>query len=640
MTLQVLKGETLVAEKEFDRDIIKIGRLSSAHLCLDDEKVSRIHSVIESGADGTISIIDMGSVEGTFVNGKRVNKGTLSFGDEIRVGATLIRLMKPGAQAEALQAAAAAGDVSAPVQPTAPAAAVAGAAVAVPPPAPEDAGFEEVAEAPTEVGEVSAAPAMPQGDIVHRGPAPRVRPTTQAGKGEKGLELRLYWGDTMVEDHFIRPMKKGLFGRNRQTYLSVGNAAGVHFPMGTDVLPGPEFEVARADEAGLVVRFTKDMNVQYTQGDRTLDAAALVKERLATLDGDGYSLTVDDDGFAVIEMGKVTVEAFKASRPKPALVPFMANADYGFLNVLMAMLVIFALFIVTTLTERPQRDGFADELSGNQARIVKLMIKQQEIQQTNRFIRELNERKAERAEASAASKGEEGKAGSKAPTASNKPVRNTPKGDPNVKDQAREVMAGLFGGRGAEAALGGNVGIGGALERATGGLTGSATGTQAGVGGLGMRGTQSGGGGTGERAVIGGVGTTGRGGGQEGYGSGSGGLGGKQVVDVAITSSSPVVQGSLDPALIRQVIQQNRSKIKYCYESQLTMNPNLAGQVKVRFVIAGTGLVTSSKVEESTIGNKAVETCVAGRVGTFVFPKPKGGGIVVVAYPFIFKSAG
>ena len=33
----------------------------------------------------------MGSVEGTWVNGKRVNKGSIAFGDEIRVGNTLIR---------------------------------------------------------------------------------------------------------------------------------------------------------------------------------------------------------------------------------------------------------------------------------------------------------------------------------------------------------------------------------------------------------------------------------------------------------------------------------------------------------------------------------------------------------------------
>ena len=45
LTLKVFKGEELLVSKDFDRDIIKIGRLSSAHLCLDDEKVSRIHSM-------------------------------------------------------------------------------------------------------------------------------------------------------------------------------------------------------------------------------------------------------------------------------------------------------------------------------------------------------------------------------------------------------------------------------------------------------------------------------------------------------------------------------------------------------------------------------------------------------------------
>src|SRR5262249_9292858 len=100
----------MVATKDYDRDIIKIGRLSSAHLCLDDEKVSRIHSVIEVGPDGALSIIDMGSVEGTFVNGKRVNKGTLAFGDEIKVGNTTIKIEKSG---DGAGAAAPAADASA-----------------------------------------------------------------------------------------------------------------------------------------------------------------------------------------------------------------------------------------------------------------------------------------------------------------------------------------------------------------------------------------------------------------------------------------------------------------------------------------------------------------------------------------------
>ena len=96
LTLRVFKGDELVTSKDYDRDIIKIGRLSSAHIVLDDEKVSRIHSVIEVAPDGTLSIIDMGSVEGTFVNGKRVNKGSLVFGDEVKVGNTTIKVEAAG----------------------------------------------------------------------------------------------------------------------------------------------------------------------------------------------------------------------------------------------------------------------------------------------------------------------------------------------------------------------------------------------------------------------------------------------------------------------------------------------------------------------------------------------------------------
>ena len=49
LTLKVFKGDAMVAAKDYDRDIIKIGRLATAHLCLDDDKVSRIHSGFAAG---------------------------------------------------------------------------------------------------------------------------------------------------------------------------------------------------------------------------------------------------------------------------------------------------------------------------------------------------------------------------------------------------------------------------------------------------------------------------------------------------------------------------------------------------------------------------------------------------------------
>ena len=42
VTLKVFRGDELVRTEHFTRDIIKIGRLSSAHLCLEDERISRL----------------------------------------------------------------------------------------------------------------------------------------------------------------------------------------------------------------------------------------------------------------------------------------------------------------------------------------------------------------------------------------------------------------------------------------------------------------------------------------------------------------------------------------------------------------------------------------------------------------------
>src|SRR5512138_1976894 len=110
ITLKVFRGDELIRTEQFTREIIKIGRLASAHLCLDDEKISRIHSVIEVSPDGAISIIDMGSAEGTFVNGKKVSRGPLRTGDQITVGGLRLVLEVPegGAPASAQKAAPAA----------------------------------------------------------------------------------------------------------------------------------------------------------------------------------------------------------------------------------------------------------------------------------------------------------------------------------------------------------------------------------------------------------------------------------------------------------------------------------------------------------------------------------------------------
>jgi hypothetical protein len=79
------------------------------------------------------------------------------------------------------------------------------------------------------------------------------------------------------------------------------------------------------------------------------------------------------------------------------------------------------------------------------------------------------------------------------------------------------------------------------------------------------------------------------------------------------------------------------NQIRYCYQRELTKNPNLGGKITIKFVIAKDGSVSKSDVKSSSMGNGAVEGCIADRFLKFQFPEPKGGGIVIVSYPFIFS---
>lgn len=96
--------------------------------------------------------------------------------------------------------------------------------------------------------------------------------------------------------------------------------------------------------------------------------------------------------------------------------------------------------------------------------------------------------------------------------------------------------------------------------------------------------------------------------------------------------------GSLDKEQIQAVIQEHRKDIAQCYESALANSPTLAGKITVKFTISLEGKVQAVSVAESTMKAPAVEQCVTEQVATWTFPKPKGNGIVVVAYPFAFKT--
>ena len=91
------------------------------------------------------------------------------------------------------------------------------------------------------------------------------------------------------------------------------------------------------------------------------------------------------------------------------------------------------------------------------------------------------------------------------------------------------------------------------------------------------------------------------------------------------------VRGTLDKETIRRVIRRHITEVKYCYEQALANNPSLGGRIQVEFTIAASGEVIASVLQSSTMGNPRVENCTVQAVRRWVFPKPIGGGIVIVS---------
>lgn len=68
-----------------DEDEITVGRDPRADILLDDSTVSRSHAVFRR-VNGAYSVIDAGSLNGTYVNRQRVDQKQLNNGDEIMIG--------------------------------------------------------------------------------------------------------------------------------------------------------------------------------------------------------------------------------------------------------------------------------------------------------------------------------------------------------------------------------------------------------------------------------------------------------------------------------------------------------------------------------------------------------------------------
>jgi hypothetical protein len=83
-----------------DNGELVIGRSSDLDMVLIEDMVSRKHAKI-SLAPGQITISDLGSTNGTFVNGEKIKRARLKEGDRILIGTSILKLVTIARQAGA-----------------------------------------------------------------------------------------------------------------------------------------------------------------------------------------------------------------------------------------------------------------------------------------------------------------------------------------------------------------------------------------------------------------------------------------------------------------------------------------------------------------------------------------------------------
>ncbi len=643
LSFEVYRGDSFLRREEMSAESVTIGRGPAAMLRVDDDALSELHAVINVNEDGSVLFANLVDPARALVNGQPTSNVNLRTGDQIAIGPIriLVSVMDESAfsEEEATQLSAVAATATA----TAEAAGQVGAA--------ED--------APTEM-ETEAAGAVSEAEEDALVFMMRSSAATSSGAADtrsaKVLEVGQVWGQSVVDvKHYSAGGEAVTLGSSSGTRLRVLDKPVAWLPNGfqnldflagallseisvewrnefyvpDDTLPHDNYALFSWEGSRCVVNVHESWRGFVDQGEERKSIEQLVASGAARSAGKGlWQIPVEDDTRVVVDIGNSVFFGQRVHPGRHIVSKITERLDYPLLAVMSFIGFLSMLFVIIVLTTPPRPDSATNELPD---RFVEMLLEKPEMEKP------LPDKKPEAnpdAGEGAKAKKEEGKVGKK--DAKMKQAKGN-KVEMKKKELDKEVAenAGVLGAmrEGAASDVFGSAALSSDLTGGIGGLIG-AKGTQIGSGGLGARGSGLGGGGTAEG--LGGLGTKGRGSGSSGYGSGGGSFGEKGEGGIGKIGGDPIILGALDKSLIDAVIKRNMNQIRYCYQRELTKNPSLGGKITVKFVIAKDGSVSKAETKQTTMNNSAVEDCINGRFMKFQFPEPKGGGIVIVSYPFIF----
>ncbi len=697
LSFRISYNGQLVREEKLGQTVIKIGKVPSAHLQLADETVSRMHAIIEvMGAD--VSIIDLGSTRGTFVNGAKINKAKLESGDVILVGDTTIELSIAQASPALVSVPAAAAPMPVATQTLPPPVPV----MAAPAPAPQmyvaesadDPNGARAIEVATMLGDsvVNVKHCMdPKGGkvtpktwgFVAAGLACLLTSATafaisvnEAARNKGALD---YWTHVQKRpQHAFRPVTSGpgldylafgglAFGllgvtaglararRERKSpFYRIGTAPGVEQALET--APSPDFPMVAPQGDEFVFNFGAGMDGEMTVNGQTTplaDLASSGRARPSATTPGATEVPIPATARIRVRSGLTTFLVSAVAQPKQAAVPMFPAMEGRAMKYLAGSLAAH-LGIIAFLGTIPAEGSTVNvELGDHEVVSMKGETK------INDDVPPPPEEDPTTGEAG----GKDG-AGAKMALedgAAGKPTAERVDGHITIKNTNKEPA--LSREEAIEQAR--NSGFMGDTSRLTDSIHALATtqdfssgfddanvygplfgaeGEGKGSFGGGVHGWGPGGGcgmppcgviGTGRYGTIGNGSKAGDGWG--GPGNGHGGMRTHGGIIPEGIIGRPTLDGDLDKAIIKRYIKRSVDKIAYCYEKQLLAKPNLGGTVNVSFYIDPNGVVKSSN---GSGVDGAVSSCVAEVISGINFPKPKNGGGVQVNYPFNFHPAG
>jgi len=441
----------------------------------------------------------------------------------------------------------------------------------------------------------------------------------------KILRIGIIQNGKIVEERLVRKRESVTIGQStRNTFVVPASNA----------LPRT-FTIFELTPAGYALNFSDMMDGRVSLGDQVVALPAL-RQGKAQKKGELWHLLLPERSRGKVVVGDVTVLFQFVTpppvQPRPQLPPsvrnsLMQNLDWMLVAVVAASFIMHFGFVIYLRNIDWPRKPDIEEIPD---RFVQMIVPKK-IEEPKPVVQQKEEEdKAEKKEA----KKDKGEQVKKAP-----PKPRDPEAEARAAAERRARLAADVQKMGVLKILGAKGENGSVADLVKGGdVSGDADKVFAQVGGVGVATT---GGGLRSKGA-GGSGSL-RGGGSlraSGPGEvGTGERGGERAVKGIVKDSAPTdVDGSLDPSVIAREIRGRLGAIKACYEAGLKRNPNIGGKLQLRFEVSTVGKVTSAEIENDTMHDDEVASCIKSRVMTWRFPAPAGGS-VQFSYPFIFQAS-